>query len=130
MDKEKNYNLNKFITIGGSIFILYMFSCKLGDMILDLAKSLLIIITILLLSDYIFPMLSKKIRKILIDFININPNSDFIKNITYNIPKYTNNIHKYIKQYIPSEQSNTINDNISNTRNINNQGNLVNRKLN
>lgn len=63
------------------VLILFMFSSKILNIAWDIGKSLIYLILIIYGINYLNPNLAKKIKEIIIDFINIDSNGYFIKDI-------------------------------------------------
>jgi hypothetical protein len=130
--EEKNEGL---ITKGNIliVFILFMFSSRLLDITWDIGKSLIYLILIINGVNYINPVLAKKIKEIITDFINIDSNGYFIKDTLSKISSTVLNGIKTdgdINIITKSEKDVVIqNDDLRNDRNLQNISNTNNRKL-
>lgn len=105
------------------ILILFMFSSRILDIIWDICKSLIYLILIIYFINYLNPILAKKIKEIINDFIDIDTLSKLSTAIIY---KITSNI------YVKSNQDMIIqNDTFRNkiNRNLENINQTTNRKL-
>lgn len=123
------------------ILILFMFSSKILDITWNIGKSLIYLILIIYGINYLNPILGKKIKEIINDFINIDSNSYFIKDTLSKIStNILNSINTYDKTntYINPEQymipkNDTIILNVSHSnetnRNLQNTVDTTNRKL-
>ncbi len=76
------------------VLILFMFSSRLLDITWDIGKSLIYLILIIYGINYLNPSLANKIKEIIIEFIDINSNGNFIKNT---LSKLSTNILNGIK---------------------------------
>ena len=77
------------------VLILFMFSNKLLDLAWDISKSLLYLMLIIYCVNYLNPILGKKIKEIINDFINIDCNNNFISDL---LSKLSFNILSLIKK--------------------------------
>jgi hypothetical protein len=126
------------------ILILFMFSSKILDIVLDIGKSLIYLILIIYGVNYLNPILGKKIKEIINDFINIDSDSYFIKDIlskiSTNILNSINSEEKnnvYTKTEQPNIAKNTFekkqtffpNETTQTNRNLQNIPETTNRKL-
>ena len=95
------------------IILLCMFSSKLWDIAWDIGKSLLYIIIILYLINFVNTDLANNIRSIIYDFTNIDPSNNFISDLFTKILSMfigifngkNNNLKKVINQVVQSVQS-------------------------
>jgi len=116
------------------ILILFMFSSKILDIVLDIGKSLIYLILIIYGVNYLNPILGKKIKEIINDFINIDSDSYFIKDT---LSKISTNILNSINSEQPNLAKNTFeinqsffpNETTQTNRNLQNIPETTNRKL-
>jgi hypothetical protein len=76
------------------VLILFMFSSRILDIAWDIGKSLIYLILVIYVVNYLNPSLASKIKEIIIEFIDINSNGNFIKNT---LSKLSTNILNGIK---------------------------------
>lgn len=67
------------------VLILFMFSSRILDITWDIGKSLIYLILIIYGINYLNPSFANKIKEIIIEFINIDSNGNFIKNTLSNL---------------------------------------------
>lgn len=92
MEEKKSYDISKGTIL--IILILFMFSSKIWDVTWDIGKSLLYIIAIVYFLNLVDKGLANKIKEIIVDFINIDSENNFFKEILSKISSTILNIFK------------------------------------
>jgi len=137
MDKKNESYSKGTILI---ILILFMFSSKLLNIVLDIGKSGLYIFLIIYCLNYLNPNIAKKIKEMLFDVINFG-NNNIIKNILSTISSFflgifkngkiinETEIKKKKKKFIKKKINDIDNSKVTNTRSLDNRPNNIGRKL-
>jgi len=93
--EKNNLNVYNKLTII-IIIILFMISSNIRDITWNIGKSLLYIICILYLINYLNPIIANQIKEIIVDFINIGSESNFIKDVISNGSLIIMNLFRYL----------------------------------
>ena len=136
MDKKNESYSKGTILI---ILILFMFSSKLLNIVLDIGKSGLYVFLIIYCLNYLNPNIAKKIKEMLFDVINFG-NNNIIKNILSTISSFFLGIFKNgkiineteikkKKKFIKKKINDIDNSKVTNTRSLDNRPNNIGRKL-
>lgn len=105
------------------IFLLFMFSSKLWDITWDIGISLLYLIIVIYFLNYVYPPLGTKIKKIIMDFINLDSNNSFLKDFLSDTskqilePKIQKSVainKNTVEEYHPMYYNNNLNKTLTN----------------